>query len=882
MNKIKGFLISNKLIFIAFMLPVLLVVLAFAVTGIYPFGDAQIAVIDMYHQYVPFLGELQYKLQEGGSLFYTWNGAGGSNFWNLMAYYGASPLNLLLVLFPKKLIMEGITVILVIKIGLAGSFMAIYLKYLGKECNMVTVAFATLYALCSYVMAYYWCIMWLDAVMLLPLCILGLNRLIDDGRAVMYVVSLALVVFSNYYMAIMVCIFIMFYYPVLYFLKVKNGGIRKCAITTGKAVGYSFLGIAMAAVMLLPTYISMQSTYYISSEMPKDWDIYNDALDVINQLLPYTELTFREGLPNLYCGMIVVMMLVLYVVNENIELREKLLNGGFLLFMFFSLNTNKLDFVWHGLHFPNQLPYRYTFVICFILIGIAYRTIQRRDEFKIKHLWTLMAAGIGYYLIAQKLMEDQNYNTDLFFYGGLAWLILYSVIMILNRKGQLMSSSVSLLIVVVIVAEMATGACTSMDRIGNSYREGYFANSSDVKNLVEVANEEFARAEMDKLYTLNNPAMYHYRGISQFSSSINADTTEIMEKIGMDGSPGRNRFNYNQKDPVSNAMMNIRYLITKNRQLEDNDFVQVRRSGYSRLYESKYPLSIGYMTGNEIRTWNTESENPFEVLDDYVRAATANKYEGVFESAAAPETSAKNAVIKTVADGKFSARVQDKKSSAEIVLKYTAEETQKYYVFIEAQNAGTITANIGDELDDISIRNDCGSIVNLGTMKKGQKFKIIVEYPKGKAGDITCHIRSLDYGTWDKAYEMLADNMLTVTDHSDNHLEGTIDVKESGVLVTSIPYDKGWKLEVDGRQKEIQELTGGVFISVPLDEGKHDISLTFRPPGLMAGMIISILSILVLAAAMAIRKRQLMSAIELPGISEDQVSQQEEADCNKI
>ena len=247
MNKIKGFLISNKLIFIAFMLPVLLVVLAFAVTGIYPFGDAQIAVIDMYHQYVPFLGELQYKLQEGGSLFYTWNGAGGSNFWNLMAYYGASPLNLLLVLFPKKLIMEGITVILVIKIGLAGSFMAIYLKYLGKECNMVTVAFATLYALCSYVMAYYWCIMWMDAVMLLPLCILGLNRIIDDGRAILYVVSLALVVLSNYYMAIMVCIFIMFYYPVLYFLKVKNGGIRKCVITTGKAVGYSFLGIAMAA-----------------------------------------------------------------------------------------------------------------------------------------------------------------------------------------------------------------------------------------------------------------------------------------------------------------------------------------------------------------------------------------------------------------------------------------------------------------------------------------------------------------------------------------------------------------------------------------------------------------------------------------------------------
>ena len=137
------------------------------------FGGNQIAVIDMYHQYVPFLGELQYKLQEGGSLFYTWNGAGGSNFWNLIAYYGASPLNLLLVLFPKKFLMEGITLILVIKVGLAGSFMAMYLKYADKARDWGIVAFATMYALCSYVLAGHWCIVWMDAVMLLPLCILG-------------------------------------------------------------------------------------------------------------------------------------------------------------------------------------------------------------------------------------------------------------------------------------------------------------------------------------------------------------------------------------------------------------------------------------------------------------------------------------------------------------------------------------------------------------------------------------------------------------------------------------------------------------------------------------------------------------------------------------
>ncbi len=881
MSRVKGFLASNKLIFLSFAIPVLIVTMAFAVTGIYPFGDNQIAVIDMYHQYVPFLSELQYKLQEGGNLFYTWNGAGGSNFWNLLAYYGASPLNLLLVLFPKNLIMEGVTVVLLVKIGLAGSFMAVYLRYQEKECNMVTVAFATLYALCSYVLAYYWCIMWMDAVALLPLCILGLNKIIDDGRAVMYVVSLALTVFSNYYMAIMVCIFIMFYYPALYFLKVRGGGAKKCAVTTCKAVGYSLLGVTMASVMLLPTYISMQSTYYISSQMPEKWQIYNDALDVLNQLLPYTELTFREGLPNLYCGMIVVIMAVLYALSETISLREKAINGIFLLFMFLSLNLNKLDFLWHGLHFPNQLPYRYTFIICFILIGMAYKMIRRKDEFKIKHVWAILAIGTVYYLIAQKLLTKLDFNDNLFFYGGMAWLILYCAVVILYRKDYIMKSAFSLLIVVLVVAEMLAGACTSFDRIGNSYREGYFANSEDITDLIASTSDEFARTEMDYLYTLNSPAMYHYKGISQFSSSINSDTSYLMEKIGLDGGPERNRFNYNQTSPVNNAMLNIKYLIAKNEEIKDPDFTLVSESGYSKLYESKYPLSIGYMTSGTIRTWDTGSEDPFAVLDDYVRAATDNTYNKVFERVAEPEITTRNAKAEVVADGEVSVKSQDTGSTCKVTLEYTSEKTQKYYVFIEASNAKYITASNGNSLQDIDIRSDCGSIVNIGTIKKGKTFKITVDYNKGTPGDITCHVRSLDYDTWDKAYEILSDSMLTVTDHGDNHIEGTVTAKESGVLVTSIPYDKGWKLKVDGKNKKIQELTGGVFISVPLEEGDHDISLTFTPPGLLAGIAVTIISILLLAAFQIIRKRRLMTAIELPAFEEETGSLPEEADCNE-
>ncbi len=990
--KIKGFLTNSRSVVVSFFLAVTIVALALAVTGVYPFGEKQIAVIDMYHQYVPFLSELQYKLQEGGSLFYTWHGAGGSNFWTLLAYYGASPLNLLLAIFPQRYIMEGVTVILLIKIGLAASTMAVFLRSqrrgggqedansqrkgsaqedannqgiansqgeisnqgnAGQEddgnrgnCNAYEgfdgvgndggqgvickreepggqeaagnreksdaredfngqenignqgnvngqgnalnqgkisaggiqrkaggarrknasgqkkasdagiVAFATLYALCSYVMAYYWCIMWLDAVVLLPLCILGLNRIIGDGRAVMYTVALGLTVFTNYYMAIMVCIFILCYYPVLYFLKVKNGGARVFFVTAAKAAGYSFLGVAMGAVMLLPTYISMRNAYYFSSDMPADWSFYNDVLDILNQLLPYAELTYREGLPNLYCGMLAVILAVLYVCNKSIALREKLLNLGFLAFLLLSLNINKLDFIWHGFHFPNQLPYRYTFAICFLLIGMAYRVFLRMDTVRVKHLWAVLAAGIGYYLLAQKLMDEQVDDMNLFFYGGVAWLALYGIVLILYRKGIIMKSSFLLLVVVLVAAEMGANTCESFERIGNTYRTSYFENNRDIRKLAEETNEEFARTEMDELYTLNDPAMYHYKGMSQFSSSINANMTRLMEKVGLDGSPGRNRFNYNQTSPVTNAMLNVKYIIAKNLEVKDPDFTQVEKSGHSRLYESKYPLSIGYMAGNEIRTWDTESVNPFDVLNDYVRAATSNTYRKVFYSVAAPAISAKNAKVEMTADGTFSVKSSDSNKSARVTLTYTSDKTQKYYVFFETASAKRINVSNGNKIDDIEIRNDCGSVVNIGSIEEGRSFTVTIDYEKGKDSTITGYVCYLEQEAWDGAYGILSQNLMRVTKSGDTFLEGMVEAEQDGVLVTSVPYEEGWRLTVDGTEQKIHELTGGVLISVPLKAGEHHIRLDFRPPGIAAGAAVSGIAIVLLAIFQLIERHR--------------------------
>lgn len=869
----------NKLILAAFCLPVILMLLAFLVMGIYPAGENQIAVIDMYHQYVPFLGELQEKLQSGGSLFYTWNGAGGSNFWNLLAYYGASPLNLILVFFPKKFLMEGVTLILLLKIGLAGSTMAVYLRAIvwekdKRSADISLVGFATLYALCSYVMAYYWCIMWMDAVALLPLCILGLHKILDGRSGVFYTVCLALVVFINYYMAIMVCIFILFYYPVLYFIKVQGESAGHFFKTTGRAVGYSLLGVLMSAVMLLPTWLSMQSTYYISADMPEKTELYNDLLDILNQMLPNAELTYREGLPNLYCGMFVVILLVFYWISRTIPLREKLLNGAFLAFLIFSLNVNKLDFIWHGFHFPNQLPYRYTFMICFLLIAMAYQVFQRVDEIRVNHLWILLAAGGGYYLLAQKILTEHIKDLDLFVYSGLAWLALYVAILLLYKKGRLPKNLLLILTVILLTCEMASNTCTSIDQVGTTQRSNYYANEADIAKLVkktEGTDDRFGRTEMNDNYILNCPAMYHYKGISQFSSSLNANATALMEHIGVEGAPDKNRFNYNQTDPVTNAMLNIRYLIGKNLPIDDSDFKQIAKSGNSRLYEGIYPLSIGYMTADTIRTWNYEQENPFMVLDDYVRAVTQNKYTSVFTEIEPVDVSAANIELSSTGDGMWDSTLKNETKKSKNILTYQAQQTGKQYLFIEADDADAITVSQEKKDDKIEIRNDCGSIVNLGEMDSGTKFTVTIEYKEGKGGSVVSHVCTMDEAVWQDAYKMLSASMLDVTDYGDSCLKGTINVQEDGVFVTSVPYEAGWKLKVDGHTREINELIGGAWMSTSLSAGEHQIELSFRPPGLIAGLLITLASIGLLIAAEWWRRRRMLRKLQsvLPAIFAD-------------
>ena len=855
-------LLKYKFIAAAFFLPILIMTAGFAVRGVFPFGDDQIAVIDLYHQYLPLISELQYKLHHGGSLFFTWNGLGGCNFWNIIAYQAGSPLNLLLFLFPGKYIMEGITFILLLKIGFAGSFMYIFLK---SECpandmtcrpvirvpsDTATVAFATLYALNGYVMAYYWNVMWIDSVALLPLCILGLRRVIDGGRGILYTVTLALMVIVNYYIAIMMCIFIMLYYFTYYFERPRIGKFKGFAATTGRTVFYSFLGLAMSGFLLIPTYYSMKHASAVGSIFPDDTFIYKDALEVVNQLLPNAKLSYLEGLPNLYCGMAVVILLFFYYGSRKIALREKVANTLLLVFLFFSLNINKLDFIWHGLHYPNQLPFRYSFVACFLLIFMAYKAFRRIDDINPKYLAILFGAGLVYYLIAQKVMKDVVDNANMFFYLGVLWLALFCALFFGYRRDLFSFRVMKYVLVILVTAEMVVAAIVDVEAIGHTSRETYNENVESMEEMLDEVRGEFVRVEMDEILTINEPARLHYMGLSQFSSSMNTHTSGFMQAMGLEAEETGNRSVYVPTDPVTNAIFNIKYIVSKYNDFKDSDFKKIDDNEDSALYENKRPLAMGYMTTDSIYTFGGEWDaNPFNNLNAYVRAATDNKCEDVLLSAGEYDAEGVNTTVTNDYYCEYNAEVIDSSVECGANLSFTVDETQKYYVFVDCPNAESITLQKGDEVDRLEIDENYSGIVNAGVVKEGETVKIEVTLEKGEGGDITAYIYYLDEDEWDKAYQIMSRRTLKVTEFDDTYVKGTIHAGEGGVLVTSIPYDKGWKVYVDGQEKRTDNLVGDAMIAIPLSEGEHEREMKFRPEGFLLGLLMTILAILLLVAA---------------------------------
>jgi uncharacterized membrane protein YfhO len=207
-SKFGQFCDNNLYVFLAFLCSAVLMLLVYYCFDLIPFGNCTVLRMDLYHQYGPLFAELYDRLTKFKSLIYSWNTGGGGTFLGNYYNYLSSPIGDIIALIAgHDKIPEAIGAMVLIKNGLAAAALAYYLKKSFGKNDFTIVAFGIMYSFCGFFIAYYWNVMWIDAMYLLPLTVLGIENIIRERKCKLYVGALAVSFFSNYYMSYMICIF---------------------------------------------------------------------------------------------------------------------------------------------------------------------------------------------------------------------------------------------------------------------------------------------------------------------------------------------------------------------------------------------------------------------------------------------------------------------------------------------------------------------------------------------------------------------------------------------------------------------------------------------------------------------------------------------------
>lgn len=838
---IKKYIRKHIHIFATFAISLLFIMIGFAAVGLFPFGKNQIMVIDSWHQYYPFLQELHGKLQSGSSLFYSWNIGLGSNFILVMAYYAFSPLYLLSILFPKEYLREFMMLATALKIALAGTFFAIYLRGVFKKDDYSITGFGLLYAFCGYAVGYYWNVMWLDAMALLPLIILGLHRIIDGEGFTLYVVALAVALISNFYIGFFICEFIVIYYVALYFMKTTGFSIKKFTKTTLLAVFFSILAVGIAAIVLVPTYKGLQLTHAVNSTFPAKFETYFSVLEILNNMLPGTQPSTKSGLPNIFSGFIAIYMLAVYYASTEVRIKEKAISFLLIVFFVLSFNINYLNYIWHGFKFPNEVPYRFAFVFSFMIITWAYQGFQHFESIPRKHLWYIGLGFLGYLLVNQKF--DLK---DTVFYVSLGALALYSILFLMYRYETIRYKAFVVGLAILMISEALLSAIIGTTTTGSSSRTSYPYLGDDIRAAVKTITEQdddIYRIEMTKWYSTNDPTLYRYRGVSMFSSTVNANISKFVQKLGLAASPESNRYLFGASTPLVNGLMGVKYFLGRDHggTEENAGYALKQQTGKVSIYENKYPLPLGFVVDYSVYNWNNAFRSPFDVQKDFILTATGLEVD-LFENVELATESYVNMTRRTQDNIRYNYGNNDSGKVGNATLTFIAPEKKQMYFYMFANRSYKTNVTVGDKTQEYETRR--GLIVDLGVLEEGTEIKLEFEVQAARDGYFNLHMVTFDEEKYRGVHEALSKEPLEITSFKDTKIVGTVTTNRDGILYTSIPYEPGWKAKVNGEEVYIDAIYNAM-IAIPVERGTHEIEFRYVPDGFMMGLAASFASLAV-------------------------------------
>lgn len=840
LHKIWEFFKDKYVYVVTFGIAGLIMLVAWIINGVVPFGNHSLVVVDGVHQYLPFFSEYQEKLRSLDNMQYSFNVGMGNNFISLWSYYLSSPFNLIILLFAKKHLPVALNLIISVKIILAAVCFAYFLMHAGRKPKKSPgiIVFSLFYAFSSFVVGYYWNLMWLDCIFIFPIIILGMEKMFTKKDSRMYILALVFSFVCNYYISFMICLFLVLWFFTMHFKSVADFFVKGIRFAIA-----SLTAAALGAVVLVPAYEGIMTTASAEFEFPK-WELYGKFADTLRSHLLCSEVMTNQigdAGTNLYCGIFTIMLAIMFFFVREISLEKKIKYLLLLALFIVSFNNQKLNYIWHGFHNQYGIPNRFAFLYIFVLLMMAYEVYLNRDKLKLPVIF-LAYIGSMMFVIYCYYNAEVTYKIHVYVITAVV-LTLYLVLLILFREltnGKLL---LHYLIVGVAVFEMTANALFAFNQVGSSQPDYYYGDTKKFENLKERVEKNdtdlFYRSDILQPIPVDEATWYNLKSIGIFGSTVRGELVDIMGKLGF--YTGANEYLYYGATPVTNALFGVKYVYTR-----DGDFINVNmprhdEEGHIAVYRNDYALPIGYMVNDKILDYDPENNGPFTVQNEVSGALTGIEpiFTTIYEDI---ETEVYGTNVDVKRRDNYNADYTNANGSAKIDMIFKVPKDMDLYVNCRGGNVHKIALLIDG--NEVAFDRYQGQIFHIGKMKAGQMVDIQFILNEGEKlrGSVYCYPMEFKEDQFLAFYNVLANQSMKVTKYSSTKIEGTISAMKDDVFMTSIPYDEGWTIYANGKKVETCMVLDG-FLGAKLKQGDYTIKMVYRAPGLMKGFLTTLIGI---------------------------------------
>lgn len=834
MSKVKKYLLVGG----SFFLPFLLLVILWSILGLAPLGNNNLLVSDLGTQYMPFLSAFKQFFQGETYSLYSFSDALGGTILPLSAYYLLSPFNLLVLLFSYEQLPLAILLIIMLKISLMGSSMFYYLQKTYRQSTVATLLFSTSFSLCGFVTVYCLNFMWLDALILLPLLILGIQRLWDQQKYFLYSGTLFLSIVTNYYMGYMLCIFAVCYS--LYWYYQKNDSSKKKSIWQFIKDGRlffvtSFLTGISTSFILIPAVEGMLATKKASF----DWQTFlpkpNFGFNFLSQLgLGSVNFEWRLAhLPTIFSGILMVLLFITYFQLSAISKKEKI-GAAFLVgFIFLSFWLELVNTIWHMFQSPAGFPYRNTFIFSFLMIKFAYEAfLKLKDGTKLTFIVPSIFSGlllIGY--IALKFSKENIFLlSDYYVVISLAsiWLTFGLVVLLQKRRGST-RNGLYLILFLVVCSELVFNFWISFKDIPFGNQEK-FAQTYQIQDRIisDLQNEHpqlfrikqtidsEAAGYNEKNNGYNNPILYGYAGVSSYTSTLDAKTQDTLHALGLYQKNDR-RIAYVDESKVINLLLNVNYQLTPEVKSHQEN---ISSDPATNVYENEEAIGIGFLVPKEFGDLKLAKNQPLKNQEMILQQIQENRQDYFQETQKIAWTPHADhhytLTTKTTADGEL-------------------------YLYAPEFNWKKIASfKVNGEKIQPAVYIATNQLFNLGYFKKDAVVQLELESEK-ELEDKAIELKTLQQEAFNSFITKQKTQAIQLEEEVLGTLTGKIAVTdpENSLLYLAIPYDKNWQITVDGNKVQAKSVLGN-FTGIELTSGSHQIKLHYQQRNFIVGILISV------------------------------------------